>query len=101
MAFRRIPLDKRVEAIKGCIKIENVKEMSIKYEISEATIISDCCDLLNETEEMLKKRSLVGKLKILLTKAFLVLRCLWVLTKRKLHRLKKNRKAVRNAVLKK
>lgn len=66
MAFRRIPLEERENAIRECIKIENTKEIARKYGISEATLLGDCSDLLNETTEMLKKRTLVGKLKTLL-----------------------------------
>lgn len=66
MAFRRIPRETRINAIKECIRIENTKEMALKYGISEATLISDCNDLLNEADEMLKKNSLAGKLKRLL-----------------------------------
>jgi hypothetical protein len=63
MAFRRIPRETRVQAIRECIRIENTKQVAKKYGINEATIISDCNDLLEETEEMLKKNSLVGRLK--------------------------------------
>ncbi len=70
MAFRRIPLEERVNAIRECIKFENTKEIARKYGISESTLVGDCSDLLNETTEMLKKRSLVGKLKMLLKRVF-------------------------------
>jgi DNA invertase Pin-like site-specific DNA recombinase len=70
MAFRRIPRETRINAIKECIKIENTKETAKKYGISEATLKSDCNDLLKETEEMLKKNSLAGKLKRLLKRMY-------------------------------
>ncbi len=57
MAFRWIPREDRINAIRECIKIENTKEIAIKYGISESTILSDCNDLLNETDEMLKKKA--------------------------------------------
>jgi uncharacterized protein YaaN involved in tellurite resistance len=63
MAFRRIPHKDRVNAILECIEIKNVKEIAKKYKISEATLASDCKDLLKGTDEMLKKRSLVGRLR--------------------------------------
>lgn len=66
MAFRRIPRQTRINAIKECMQMENTKEIAKKYGISEATLISDCSDLINEAEEMLKKNSLAGKLKRLL-----------------------------------
>lgn len=70
MAFRRIPRETRINAIKECMKIENTKETALKYGIREATLISDCNDLLNEAEEMLKKNSLAGKLKRLLKRMY-------------------------------
>lgn len=70
MAFRRIPRETRIKAIKECMRIENTKEIGLKYGISEATIISDCNDLLKEAEEMLKKNSLAGKLKSLLKRMY-------------------------------
>lgn len=70
MAFRWISRETRINAIKECIRIENTKEIAKKYGISEATLKSDCYDLLKETEEMLKKNSLVGKLKKLLKRMY-------------------------------
>lgn len=70
MAFRLIPLEKRVNAIKECIRIENTKEIANKYGISESTLVANCNELLDETTEIFKKKSLVGKLKTLLRKAF-------------------------------
>ena len=70
MAFRRIPRETRINAIKECIRIENTKEIAKKYGISETTLIGDCNDLLKETEEMLKKNSLAGKLKRLLKRIY-------------------------------
>lgn len=70
MAFRRIPHRDRVSAILECIEIKNVNEIAKKYKISEATLASDCNDLLKETDEMLKKRSLVGRLRIKLRNLF-------------------------------
>lgn len=63
MAFRRISREDRVNAVKECIEIKNVKEVAKKYGISEAMLKEDCNDILKETEEILKKNSLVGKLK--------------------------------------
>ena len=70
MAFRRIPHKDRVDALLECIEIKNTKEISQKYSISEDTLIADYNDLLKEADDMLKKRSLAGKLRIKLRNLF-------------------------------
>ena len=70
MAFRRIPHKNKVKAIQECIEIKNTKEIAKKYDMSESTLIRYCNDLLEETDDMLKKRSLVGRLKIKLRNLF-------------------------------
>lgn len=70
MAFRRIPHEKKLKALNECFEIKNTKEIARKYDMDERTLKGYCNDLLNEADEMLKKRSLVGRLKSLLKKPF-------------------------------
>lgn len=57
MAFRRISHEDRVNAVKECIEIKNVKGVAKKYGISEATLKEDCNDILKETDGILKKEN--------------------------------------------
>lgn len=53
--FRRIPHGKRVEAVKECLKTENIKQVAKKHDISESTLRRDCKKVINNTEKVIPK----------------------------------------------
>ena len=66
MAFRFIPKEKRKEAITRCIKsidVSYIEQIANEYEMDVRTLKSDCHDITKELDEMLKKKSLVQKVK--------------------------------------
>lgn len=70
MAFRRIKHEDKVAAVNECLEINNLNEVAKKYSISPQTLSSYCTCVLEETGEILQKKSLVGRLKIKLKMFF-------------------------------
>jgi transposase-like protein len=70
MAFRRIPHKDKVAAVNECIEIKNIKEIAKKYNISPKTLEDYCNCVLEETDEILQKKSLVGRVKLKILKFF-------------------------------
>jgi hypothetical protein len=66
MAFRLIPKKKRKAAIKKCIEsidVNYIEQVANEYEMDARTLRDDCHDLIKESDEMIKKKSLVQKVK--------------------------------------
>ena len=55
MAYRDIPHDDRVKAVREYGETKRLKETAKKYGISEATILDDYKFILEEADETLKK----------------------------------------------
>lgn len=55
MPFRRIPNEVKAEAIKKCLKLENIKEVAEEYGISESTLRRDYQKVLDNVEESISK----------------------------------------------
>jgi hypothetical protein len=55
MAYREIPHDDRVKAVREYAESKKLKEIAAKYGISEATILDDYRYILEQADEMLKK----------------------------------------------
>lgn len=58
MAYREIPHDDRVKAVREYADSKRLKETATKYRISEATILDDYKFLLEQADETLKKNVL-------------------------------------------
>jgi len=50
MSYRKIPYEDKVEAVRECLKAENIKEIAEKYGISESTLRRNCKKALNRIE---------------------------------------------------
>jgi len=55
MPFRRVSHKDRVEAVKSCIKLENIKEVAKEYGISESTLRRDYEKILDNIEQVIPK----------------------------------------------
>lgn len=71
--FRRIPHEKKVQAVKECLKAENIKQVAEKHDISESTLRRYCEKVIDNTEEVIPKGpidALKKKLKRLWSRLF-------------------------------
>ena len=66
MAYRIISRKKRKEALLACmdgIGVNYIRQIAKQYDIDYRTLQSDCYDIVEEIDSMLKKKSLVGRVK--------------------------------------
>jgi len=55
MPFRRVPKEVKAEALKKCLKLENIKEAAEEFDISESTLRRDYQKVLDNVEESISK----------------------------------------------
>ncbi|NCO31981.1 hypothetical protein GW891_04290 [bacterium] len=70
MAFRWIPHKDKVAAFNECIEIKNIKEVAKKYNITPDTLTEYCNRVIDEADEILLKKSLVGRVRLLIRRVF-------------------------------
>ena len=66
MAYRIIDKKKRKSALSACIDgldVNHIKQVAKQYGIDYRTLQGDCHDIVEEIDSMLKKKSLLGKIK--------------------------------------
>lgn len=66
MAYRFINKKKRKEALLACmdgLDVNYIRQIAGRYDMDYRTLQNDCHDIVEETYSMLKKKSLIGRIK--------------------------------------